>query len=242
MKRRIATIVCAVAVMLIICPALSAQDSSKDYIEVIGKAEKKVKPDEIKLHIVIDENDIAKNRTLNNLEKNIIRSLESLGIDVQKNLNVVDLSSNLQKFLLKKDDSQMRKEYDLKTTSASQAAQVMIELGKLDGMRVAFEDGTIHERARVAFVRVAGNIFDASISAIKDAKARATELTTAIGQEIGKAIYIYEQDLGYARPTVRLMKNAAIREESVEDAAYVSNLEFEDITVEGRVIVRFELK
>ena len=131
MKRRFVTMVCAVAAMLIICPALSAQESSKDYIEVIGKAEKKVKPDEIKLHIVIDENDIAKNRTLNNLEKNIIKSLESLGIDVQKNLNVVDLSSNLQKFLLKKDDTQMRKEYDLKTTSASQAAQVMIELGKL---------------------------------------------------------------------------------------------------------------
>ena len=119
MKRRFVTMVCAVAAMLIICPALSAQESSKDYIEVIGKAEKKVKPDEIKLHIVIDENDIAKNRTLNNLEKNIIKSLESLGIDVQKNLNVVDLSSNLQKFLLKKDDTQMRKEYDLKTTSAS---------------------------------------------------------------------------------------------------------------------------
>ena len=234
MKRRFVTMVCAVAAMLIICPALSAQESSKDYIEVIGKAEKKVKPDEIKLHIVIDENDIAKNRTLNNLEKNIIKSLESLGIDVQKNLNVVDLSSNLQKFLLKKDDNQMRKEYDLKTTSASQAAQVMIELGKLGVSKITVSSvdcSNIEEQRR-----------EVSIMAIKDAKARATELTTAIGQEIGKAIYIYEQDLGYARPTVRLMKNAAVREESVEDAAYVSNLEFEDITVEGRVIVRFELK
>lgn len=234
MKRRIATIVCAVAVMLIVCPALSAQVSEKDHIEVVGRAEKKVKPDEIILNIVIDESDITKNRTLNNLEKNIIKSLESLGIDVQKNLNVVDLSSNLQKFLLKKDDSQMRKEYDLKTTSASQAAQVMIALGELGVSKITVSSvncSNIEEQRR-----------EVNIMAIQNAKMRATELTAAIGQEIGKAIYIYEQDLGYARPTVRLMKNAAVREESVEDAAYVSNMEFEDITVEGRVNVRFELK
>lgn len=78
--------------------------------------------------------------------------------------------------------------------------------------------------------------------AIKDAKARATELTTAIGQEIGKAIYIYEQDLGYARQNTRMMKNALILEESALEDTYISNLDFEDIIVEGRVIVRFELK
>ena len=44
MKRRIATMVCAVAAMFIICPALSAQVSEKDHIEVVGRAEKKVKP------------------------------------------------------------------------------------------------------------------------------------------------------------------------------------------------------
>jgi hypothetical protein len=38
------------------------------------------------------------------------------------------------------------------------------------------------------------------------------------------------------------MKNALILEESALEDTYISNLDFEDIIVEGRVNVRFELK
>ena len=234
MKRRIATIVCAVAVMLIVCPALSAQVSEKDHIEVVGRAEKKVKPDEIILNIVIDESDIQRNRTLNNLEKKIVDKLKQLDIDVQKDFVVNDLSSNLQKYLLKKDDNLMRKEYELTTSSAQQAAQVMIALGEMGVSKITVSSvncSNIEEQRR-----------EVNIMAIQNAKMRATELTAAIGQEIGKAIYIYEVEYGYARQNTRMMKNALVLEESALEDTYISNLDFEDIIIEGRVNVRFELK
>ena len=52
-----------------------AQDFSKTpYIEVTGKCEKYVAPDEINLSIVINEKDYAKKQSLEELEKEMLKA------------------------------------------------------------------------------------------------------------------------------------------------------------------------
>ena len=54
-----------------------AQDFSKSpFIEVTGKAEKYVAPDEISLSIVINEKDYAKKQSLESLEKEMLAALK----------------------------------------------------------------------------------------------------------------------------------------------------------------------
>ena len=52
--------------------SLYAQDCKTPYIEVSGKCEKYVSPDEIQLSIVINEKDYAKKQSLEELEKDFI--------------------------------------------------------------------------------------------------------------------------------------------------------------------------
>ena len=109
--------------------SISAQNiENTPYIEVVGRAEKDILPDEIYLSISINESDYGKESSLTAKEKQVIKSLENLGIDIKEQLRVKDLGSNFKKYILRKNEVILSKEYELKTSSAKQAAQVMIGL------------------------------------------------------------------------------------------------------------------
>src|SRR5665647_3049367 len=70
----------------------------KPYIEVTGKAEMEIVPDEIYMAIVINEKDNKRKISLAQAEKDMVAKLKSLGIDTKKNLSVKDLSSNFKNY------------------------------------------------------------------------------------------------------------------------------------------------
>ena len=78
--------------------------------------------------------------------------------------------------------------------------------------------------------------------AMKDAHKKAKTLTDAIGQPLGKAIYISESDYTNVRNYPRLMmsKAAGPQEEAAIDYE-MPDINFEKIKVESRVQVKFEL-
>ncbi|MBO7270103.1 MAG: SIMPL domain-containing protein, partial [Bacteroidales bacterium] len=116
---------------------VSAQNiENTPYIEVVGRAEKDILPDEIYLSISIKESDYGKESSLTAKEKQVIKSLENLGIDIKEQLRVKDLGSNFKKYILRKNEVILSKEYELKTSSAKQAAQVMIALESIGVSKV----------------------------------------------------------------------------------------------------------
>ena len=74
------------------------------HIEVSGYADTFVTPDMIFIKISLSEKDTKGKMSLDELEKRMVLSLQSLEIDVEKNLKISDILSNYRTHLLKKKD------------------------------------------------------------------------------------------------------------------------------------------
>lgn len=212
-----------------------AQDFSKSpFIEVTGKAEKYVAPDEISLSIVINEKDYAKKQSLESLEKEMLAALKKAGIDTKKQLTVVDMSSDFMNRKWRKSEVKLSKAYQLKVTTAKQAMQVMMALDEVGISEVAI--------SQMKCTKMEQYKDEARAEAMKDAKRKAKILTDAIDQPLGKAIYISENDYSpvrtYNRPM--LMKANGVAEDAIVGND-VPDLDFENIKIDCRVNVRFAL-
>ncbi len=75
----------------------------QNYIEVTGTAEMEIVPDQIYLNIILNESDIKGKITLENLEKSMIKKLDTLGIDLNKDLAIIDLASNFKYYFIKEN-------------------------------------------------------------------------------------------------------------------------------------------
>lgn len=213
--------------------SMHAQDFTKTpYIEVTGKAEKHVAPDEISLSIVINEKDYAKKQSLEALEKDMISALKKTGIDVKKQLTVVDMSSDFMYRKWRKGEIKLSKAYQLKVFSAKQAMQVMMVLDEVGISEVSISQMKCSKMEQYKD--------EARAEAMKDAKRKAKILTDAIDQPLGKAIYISENDYSpvrnYNRP---MLKSAAFAQDAVVEE--VPDLDFENIKIDCRVNVKFAL-
>ncbi len=210
---------------------------SKPYIEVTGKAEKDIVPDEIYLSININEEDYAKKQDLATLEKSMLNELKALNIDIDRQLTIKDLASNFKKNILRKD-VKLNKSYELKTVSAKQAAQVMMALENIGISEVSI--------SKVDCSKTEEYKDELRVQAIKDAKRKAGQLTQALGQTCGKAIYILEQDYSGRRlfNSLPMMKTSVRRAADTEAMAQgsVPDIEFEKSTLEISVMVRFVLE
>ena len=233
MKRKLVLFTAFVALASIF--TIQAQDiHNRPCIDVSGKAEMFVDPDEIILSIVINEKDYSKKTTLEKLEKEMIKSLKEIGINTKKNLTVVDLSSDINHYKIKKDEIKLSKTYRLKTSSAKEATTALLALEEVGISEINI--------AQVKCTKIEDYKDEVRALAMKDAMRKAKILTDAINQPLGKAIYITENDYTNARSYPRLMmsKSNGIMEDAMVEEA-LPDIEFEKIKVESRVQVKFAL-
>lgn len=206
------------------------------YIEVSGKAEKEISPDEIFLKILVNEKDSKGKETLEELEKGMIKKLSEIGLDVNQDLVIVDMASNFKNYWLKSADIYSMKEYQLKCGDAGTAGQVFRELESIGISNISIE--------RIDHSELEKYRREVKVSAIKTAREKARDLALAIDQEIGKAIHILEQDHQLYRATSNVqMSNIRIRGTSaIEETMVQPVIEFEKIKIEYTIRVSFELK
>ena len=213
-----------------------AQDTKNfidlNYMEVTGKAEMEVAPDEIFIQIFINESDYKGKQTLEILERNMLKKLQEIGIDLKKEFAVNDISSNFKDYWIKKTDIFTSKQYQVIVHTAPMAGRVFRELEGLGISNISIEkvDNSEIEKFKK----------EVKVKAIQAAKEKAESLSGAIGQTIGKAIYIRESEPLYAP----VMANTMMKARGMElDASYTEpDIEFEKIKLEYSVDVYFELK
>lgn len=154
------------------------------YIEVTGTAELEIVPDMIYLKISINETDTKGKISLESLEKRMKQRFGDLGIDVAKDLTVNDLSSSYIKYFLKEKDVVTSREYNLLVRDATMAGRAI----------KAMSDENISNISvlKVDHSQMAQKRFDLRLDAVKTSKAKAEAMAGAIGQNIGKAIFIAE--------------------------------------------------
>ncbi len=172
----------AAALAMTLPAAAQTQEAYPSYIQVNGRAEKEIVPDEFYLSIVIDERDSKGKISVESQQREMIAALRRQGVDVEKQLKVANLSSEF----FKKNTSVATAKYQLKLGSAAEVANVWQALDKL-----GISDVSI---LRVSHSNIDALKEEVRVEAIRNAQQSARTLAQAIGQTVGKCFYIWDSN------------------------------------------------
>lgn len=212
---------------------ISAQNIQTPYIEIDENVTKDVTPDKITLSISIDEKNYRKT-SIAQLEKEMISALKSIDIDVAKKLKVNDMSSSLKYAKAKNQDATLYKSYSLELSDVATASAVLASLQEIGISNISVD--------KVEYSAIDSLTMALQAEAVVKARNRAETMVKAIGQELGKAIYIVtSSSRSNAVRTKAYAKMALADNMAVETAEPLPALEFKDIQVSVYVNVRFEL-
>ncbi len=230
------------AFIILISTSVYSQTGEKNfidqnYIEVIGKAELEIIPDQIYLKIILSEKEFKNNKSILKIEKAMIDKLSEIGIDTKQNLAIKDFASNFQFYWLGKSDIFVIKEYQLLIYDAQMVGKVFVELEKIGISNISIDK---LEHSKILEFRK-----EVKLDAIKAAKVKASELAKAIDQDIGRALYINEIENNiFSRSNTLSGKSEITMRASFNKAETYSdyNIEFEKIKIDYSILCRFELK
>ena len=172
----------AAALAMTLAAAAQTQEAYPSYIQVNGRAEKEIVPDEFYLSIVIDERDSKGKISVESQQREMIAALRRQGVDIEKQLKVANLSSEF----FKKNTSVATAKYQLKLGSAAEVANVRQALDKL-----GISDVSI---LRVSHSNIDALKEEVRVEAIRNAQQSARTLAQAIGQTVGKCFYIWDSN------------------------------------------------
>ncbi len=227
----------AVATMLAM-PAMAQekQHSYKSFVQVAGKAERSVAPDKFTVSITLDESTYNGKISIELQRKEMFGALKKLGVDLEKQLKIADLSSDYYK----RGENLAAEAYALTLGDKSEAVEVYSALGKLGITNVSLKSYT-HSK-----IDEFKNELRAE--AVLDAKAKAELLATTLGQSIGKCFYVYDRDYGIGDVIVtaygeaRKASYAGYADAVAESNAVAKELDFKPIELKISVDTKFFLE
>ena len=229
MKKLIAM---AVVALMALPAAAQMQEAYPSYIQVTGRAEKELTPDEFYLQIVINERDSKGKISVESQQRDMVAVLRKLGVDVEKQLKMANLSSEF----FKKNTSVAMAKYQLQLGSSGEVAKVWQALDDLGISNISI--------LKVAHSQLDKYKQEVRLEAMRNARESAQEMAGAIGQTIGKCFYIYDSNsnvLPVMYDNAVLMRSA----KAVADAESVAEedpLEFKTIKLEYGVQAKFVLE
>lgn len=223
-------------VLLFVCSfqPITAQESKSEvpYIEVQGKAERKVVPDRIFISVQLKEKTIGKKYlSLEEQEVKFDEILTRLNIDRAK----VSLVSAMSDIIQRRDRDKgvvRTKTYQVEMSSAKGVSDLFAQLGA-NGIR----ETNIVRLDHTDIINIRKEV---RIEAIKAAKDKAEYLTEAIGYSIGMPLIIRNTSATPYNTRAAVGANVAYFAESVD--AIDLGVDFETITVTFSYYVKFEVK
>lgn len=229
MKKLIAM---AVVALMALPAAAQMQEAYPSYIQVTGRAEKELTPDEFYLQIVINERDSKGKISVESQQRDMVAVLRKLGVDVEKQLKMANLSSEF----FKKNTSVAMAKYQLQLGSSGEVAKVWQALDDLGVSNISI--------LKVTHSQLDKYKQEVRLEAMRNAQKSAQEMAGAIGQTIGKCFYIYDSNsnvLPVMYDNAVLMRSAKAAADA-ESAAEEDPLEFKTIKLEYGVQAKFVLE
>ncbi|WP_298792211.1 SIMPL domain-containing protein [uncultured Allomuricauda sp.] len=203
------------------------------YLETSARVDTLVTPDKIYLSITIQEKDSKGRKSVEEQENKMAQSLRGLGIDLDKQLVIKDLSSNFKKYFLRQKAVLKSKQYSLLVYSGKKAGEVMVALEKLDIANTYLE--------KTEYSKMDELELELKSRAVKKAKKKAEALTAPLGQKVGGAIHILDTSTPYY-PRYNQAPRMEMKAMSMDMAeAEPLDIDFEKIKVETSVNIKFEL-
>lgn len=225
MKRILLTLVAVIALAV----SASAQADLRPTVSVNGQAKITAPLDEIFLSITLKESDSKGKIDLEQQRTSMLRALRKCGINTDEQLRLADMASSF----FKRKGSLASSQYELKVGSAEEARKVFEALDDAGIANVNI--------ARATCSKIEEYRSEARREAIRNAKARAEELATAIGQSIGACYEI--NDYSNSQPVVyraNMLTKSAMADGLVEESAE-PEVEFKPIEINYSVSAKFIL-
>lgn len=157
------------------------------YLDVTGTSEIEITPNEIYVKITLNEN--RSKKSIETQETQLLQALRQLNLDIDNCLSVLDFDGYYQRKFLSSNEVIKTKTYQLIVTNGKTLSEVFKALDDLkifnaSIMKISHSDLEKFRREN-------------KIKAIKIAKEKAQDYATALGQTIGKAIYIEEHQFNH---------------------------------------------
>ena len=223
----------AAAVALLALPAAAqVQEAFPSYIQVNGRAEREIAPDEFYLQIVINERDSKGKVSVESQQRDMIAALKRLGVNVEKQLKVANLSSEF----FKKNTSVATAKYQLQLGSSAEVGKVWQALDGLGISNVSI--------LKVSHSQLERYKSEVRVEAMRNAKQNAATLAEAIGQTIGKCFYVYDSNndvMPVFYNNMGVMRSAKAFD-AAEAAAGEEPLDFKTIKLQYSVQAKFVLE
>lgn len=205
------------------------------FIETRAKVDTLVTPDKIYLTIIITEKDTKGKTSVEELENLMAKKLISLGVDLDKQLSLSDVSSNFKKYFLKRQDILKSKSFTLIVYNGLMAGKVMVALESNNISNVYLEKMEYSKMNELELI-LKGR-------AIKKAHKNASIMSNPLNQQVGKALFISDlgNNMNYYNAKsnkIRIRGVSAMNDESFNPI----DIDFEKIKVESQVLVKFKLE
>jgi len=234
MNRNILTII-----LLTITTVIYAQKNFIDqpFIETIAKSDTLVVPDKIFISINLNEADSKNKKSVEEQEKLLETTLKKLNIDTEKDLSLLDFTSNFKSYFLKGQNVLKSKMYSLIVRNAVEAGKVLAELESVGISNVNIE--------RTEYSKSEELLLELKSKAVSKSKLTAEKLAKPLNQKIGKALYISDtnsisNELQGQAPGVRIRgMSSNIYGSRAADPIYT---EFQKVKFEVEVTVKYVLE
>lgn len=202
------------------------------YLETSARVDTLVTPDKIYLSITITEKDSKGRKSVEEQENKMAQAFRALGIDLDKQLFIKDLSSNFKKYFLRQKDVLKSKRYSLLVYSGKEAGEALAALEKLKIANTYLE--------KTEYSKMDALELELKSRAVKKAKKKADALTKPLNQKIGSAIHIMDVSTPYyPRVQTQRMEMKSMAMDMAE--AEPLDIDFEQIKVETSVNIKFAL-
>jgi uncharacterized protein YggE len=204
------------------------------YLETSARVDTLVTPDRIYLQITLQESDTKGRTSLEELEKRMGTRLRDLGIDLEKQLMVSDLSSDFGKYFLRTQDILKEKTFELIVYDAPAAGRVLYELERLGISNVRLEKTEYSQMEDLKDILKA--------RAVVRARRQGAIMTQALGQSLGRAIYISDNRFNIYNSMKGRNAEVMMSADAPQTAYVELPADFDKIRVEAGVQVRFVLE
>ena len=206
------------------------------YIETTAKVDTLVIPDRIYLNISITEKDTKGKTSVEELESRMNNKFKSLGINVETQLTLNDLSSNYKKYILKQQDILKTKNYTLVLYDAKISGKVLIALEEIEISNVILEKTAYSKEDEMYLILKS--------KAIEKAKKQAIAMTKPLNQKVGNAIFISDVNNNIIRGIPGANAGVIFRAKSISsnDEFIPADIEFAKIKIETSLNVNFKLE
>lgn len=205
------------------------------YIETSAKVDTLVVPDEIYMSILLDEADSKNKKSVEEQEKLLETTLKALGISSEKNLSLLNFSSDFKKYFLKSQSVIKSKMYVLLVGDAIMAGRVLSELENVGISNVSIE--------RTEYSKAESLILELKAKAIEKSKITAIALVRPLNQKVGKALYISDVStisniLQGKSPGIQIRGMSSLYGSRAADPVYT---EFQKVRFEVQVNIKYQL-